>query len=120
MKTSKFTDEQIALALRQADLGTPVIEICRKMCRTPPAPGLSPPCPSPARRPQSPPPTPSPTTIPPAHAPPKTRCAARHRGCAPPTSMVANHAECDSIEIEDVLLLLTLVDIHLKLIQPKI
>jgi putative transposase len=31
MKTSKFTDEQIALALRQAEAGTPVGEICRKV-----------------------------------------------------------------------------------------
>jgi len=29
MKTSKFTDEQIAMALRQAEAGTPVGEICR-------------------------------------------------------------------------------------------
>jgi putative transposase len=31
MKTSKFTDEQIALALRQAEAGTPVGEICAKI-----------------------------------------------------------------------------------------
>ena len=31
MKTSKFSDEQIALALRQAEAGTPVGEICRKL-----------------------------------------------------------------------------------------
>lgn len=31
MKTSKFTDEQIALALRQAEAGTLVGEICRKL-----------------------------------------------------------------------------------------
>jgi putative transposase len=31
MKTSKFTDEQIALALRQAEAGTPAGEICRKL-----------------------------------------------------------------------------------------
>jgi len=31
MKTSKFTDEQIALALRQAEAGTAVGEICRKL-----------------------------------------------------------------------------------------
>jgi putative transposase len=31
MKTSKFTDEQIALALHQAEAGTPVGEICRKL-----------------------------------------------------------------------------------------
>jgi putative transposase len=31
MKTSKFTDEQIAMALRQAEAGTPVGEICRKL-----------------------------------------------------------------------------------------
>ncbi len=31
MKTSKFTDEQIAMALRQAEAGTPIGEICRKL-----------------------------------------------------------------------------------------
>ncbi len=31
MKKSKFTEEQIAYALRQAELGTPVAEVCRKM-----------------------------------------------------------------------------------------
>jgi putative transposase len=31
MRTSKFTEEQIAFALRQADLGTAVDEVCRKM-----------------------------------------------------------------------------------------
>lgn len=31
MKTSKFTEEQIALALRQAEAGTPVADICRKL-----------------------------------------------------------------------------------------
>lgn len=31
MRKSKFTEEQIAFALRQADLGTPVAEVCRKM-----------------------------------------------------------------------------------------
>lgn len=31
MKTSKFTDEQIAFALKQAELGTKVAEVCRKM-----------------------------------------------------------------------------------------
>lgn len=31
MKTSKFTDEQIAMALRQAEAGTPVGEIRRKL-----------------------------------------------------------------------------------------
>lgn len=31
MRTSKFTEEQIAFALRQAELGTPVAELCRKM-----------------------------------------------------------------------------------------
>ncbi|AKJ66959.1 transposase [Pandoraea thiooxydans] len=30
MKKSKFTDEQIACALKQAELGTPVAEVCRK------------------------------------------------------------------------------------------
>jgi len=31
MKRSKFTEEQIAFALKQAELGTPVAEVCRKM-----------------------------------------------------------------------------------------
>ena len=31
MRTSRFTNEQIALALRQAESGTPVAEICRKL-----------------------------------------------------------------------------------------
>lgn len=31
MKKSKFTDEQIAFALKQADVGTRVEEICRKI-----------------------------------------------------------------------------------------
>jgi len=31
MKTSKFADEQIAMALRQAEAGTPVADICRKL-----------------------------------------------------------------------------------------
>jgi len=31
MKTSKFSDEQIAMALRQAEAGTPVGEVCRKL-----------------------------------------------------------------------------------------
>jgi hypothetical protein len=31
MKKSKFTGEQIAFALRQAEVGTPVTEVCRKM-----------------------------------------------------------------------------------------
>lgn len=31
MKKSKFTDEQISFALKQADTGTPVAEVCRKM-----------------------------------------------------------------------------------------
>jgi len=31
MKRSKFTEEQIAFALRQAETGTRVAEICRKM-----------------------------------------------------------------------------------------
>ena len=31
MKTSQVTDEQIAMALRQAEAGTPVGEICRKL-----------------------------------------------------------------------------------------
>lgn len=31
MKKSKFTEEQIAYALKQSELGTPVAEVCRKM-----------------------------------------------------------------------------------------
>ena len=31
MKKSKFTEEQIAFALRQAESGTSVVEVCRKM-----------------------------------------------------------------------------------------
>ncbi|CAJ2865498.1 transposase family protein [Burkholderia pseudomallei MSHR1029] len=31
VRTSKFTEEQIAYALKQAELGTPVAEVCRKM-----------------------------------------------------------------------------------------
>jgi putative transposase len=31
MKTSKFTEEQIAFSLKQAELGTKVEEICRKL-----------------------------------------------------------------------------------------
>ena len=31
MRTSRFTNEQIAMALRQAESGTPVAEICRKL-----------------------------------------------------------------------------------------
>lgn len=31
MKKSKFTDEQIAFALKQAEVGTTVAEVCRKM-----------------------------------------------------------------------------------------
>ncbi len=31
IKTSKFTEEQIAFALKQAELGTKVEEICRKL-----------------------------------------------------------------------------------------
>lgn len=31
MRTSRYTEEQIALALRQAEAGTAVAEICRKL-----------------------------------------------------------------------------------------
>ncbi|SDP71822.1 Transposase [Desulforhopalus singaporensis] len=31
MKRSKFTEEQIAFALKQAETGTKVEEVCRKM-----------------------------------------------------------------------------------------
>lgn len=31
MRTSRFTVEQIAIALRQAEAGTPVEDICRKL-----------------------------------------------------------------------------------------
>ena len=31
MKKSRYTAEQIAFALRQAESGTPAIEVCRKM-----------------------------------------------------------------------------------------
>lgn len=31
MRKSRYTDEQVAFALRQAELGTPVAEVCRKM-----------------------------------------------------------------------------------------
>ena len=31
MKSSKYSPEQVAFAMRQAESGTPVLEICRKM-----------------------------------------------------------------------------------------
>ena len=31
MKKSRFTEEQIAFALRQAESGTPVADVCRQM-----------------------------------------------------------------------------------------
>jgi len=31
MKKSRFTEEQITFALRQADSGTPVADMCRKL-----------------------------------------------------------------------------------------
>lgn len=34
MRTSRFSNEQIVQALRQAESGTPVVDICRKMAIT--------------------------------------------------------------------------------------
>ncbi len=31
MKKSRYTEEQIAFALKQAEMGTPVAEVCRKL-----------------------------------------------------------------------------------------
>ena len=31
MKKSRFTEEQIAFELRQAESGTPIVELCRKL-----------------------------------------------------------------------------------------
>lgn len=31
MRTSTFTDEQIVAALRQAEAGTPAVDVCRKL-----------------------------------------------------------------------------------------
>ena len=31
MKKSRYTEEQIAFALKQAEVGTPVAEVCRKL-----------------------------------------------------------------------------------------
>jgi putative transposase len=31
MKKSRYSEEQIAFALRQAESGTPIVEVCRKM-----------------------------------------------------------------------------------------
>jgi putative transposase len=35
MKKSKFTEQQIAFALHQAESGPSVVEVCRKMGRQP-------------------------------------------------------------------------------------
>ncbi len=32
MKKTKFTEQQIAFALKQAEMGTRMDEVCRKMC----------------------------------------------------------------------------------------
>ena len=32
MKTAKFTEKQIAFAQRQTETGTPIAEVCRKIC----------------------------------------------------------------------------------------
>ena len=34
MKKSRFTERQIAFAVQQAEVGTPVLEVCRKMGTT--------------------------------------------------------------------------------------
>jgi hypothetical protein len=31
MRASRFSEEQIGFALKQAEMGTPVLEVCRKM-----------------------------------------------------------------------------------------
>jgi len=31
MKRSKFSEEQVAYALRQAESGTPVVDVCRQL-----------------------------------------------------------------------------------------
>ena len=31
MKKSKFTEEQIAYTLKQVEIGTPVLDVCRKL-----------------------------------------------------------------------------------------